>query len=214
MSGAVEGMAIASHPVGGASSSRQLSRMHIHLPRSRMHRMHVRLPLALLVVVALALLVGGGVAFASSGLFAKGGEPVCTISSTSSASSSTTCTATLSGKNKNSTLTADIAVSGFAVFQCQTTGSTTTGQNQVAVETFWSSPIPLGVRTFTTSPAVLSAPATVSAQAAGCPTGATAGNPTLTTTNIHFRNDNGSIASAPCTASNPNGLSGTVPLHC
>jgi len=178
--------------------------------------MRVRLPLALLVVGALALLVGGGVAFASSSLFKKGGEPICTVTSTSSSSSSTTCTATLSGKNKNSTLRAVTDVSGFAVFECQTTGSTpTTGQNQVQVyaNTSFTS-IPLGVSTFTTNPAVLTAPAKVTAQAAGCPDGATVGNPTLTTTTISFRIDNGSIMSFPCTASNPNGLSGTVPLSC
>jgi hypothetical protein len=193
--------------------------MRVQLPFARMHRMHVRLPLALLVVGALALLVGSGVAFASSvnnsSPFKKGGEPICTVTSTSSSSSSTTCTATLSGKNKVSGNRADIDVSGFVVFQCQTAGSTpTTGQNQVAVETQWASSIPLGVSTFTTSPAVLSAPATVTAQAAGCPDGATVGNPTLTTTAIRFSIDNGSIMSFPCTASNPNGLSGTVPLSC
>ncbi|HEX6818908.1 MAG TPA: hypothetical protein VF120_11075 [Ktedonobacterales bacterium] len=178
--------------------------------------MRVRLPLALLLVVALALLVGGGVALASSTLFKRGGEPTCTVTSTSNSSSSSTCTATLSGKNKNSTLMAVVDASGFAVFQCQTAGSApTTGQNQVQVYANTSfTPIPLGVSTFTTSPAVLTAPSTVSAQAAGCPTGSTAASPTLTTTTINFRIDNGSITSFPCTASNPNGLSGTVPLSC
>lgn len=211
MPAAVEG-----YPVGGASSTRKLSRMQVHRPLSRMQRMYVWLPLALLLAVALVLLGGVGVASASSSLFAKGGEPVCTVTSTSSSSSSTTCTATLSQKNRDSRLRADVDVSGFAVFQCQTsTGSTTAGQNQVQVYANQSNtPIPLGATTFTTSPAVLNAPATVSAQAAGCPTGSTVGNPTLTTTSISFRTDNGSIMSFPCTASNPNGLSGTVPLSC
>jgi hypothetical protein len=190
--------------------------MQGRLSLSRMRRMHVRLLLALLVVVALALVVGGGVAYASSSLYKKGGEPICTVTSTSSSSSSTTCTATLSGNNKDSSLRADVNVSGFAVFQCQTVGSMpTSGQTQVQLYANTSStPIPLGVSTFTTSPAVLSAPATVSAEAAGCPAGSTAGNPTLTTTTISFRIDNGSIMSLPCTASNPSGLSGTVPLSC
>lgn len=175
----------------------------------------------LLAVLAVALTAVGALsapaAFASSSLFKKGGEPICTVTSTSSSSSSTTCTGTLAGNNKSSNLSASTDVSGFAVFQCQTTGSTpTTGQNTVGVETQSSStPIPTGQSaTFTTNPAVLTAPSTVSAQAAGCPDGSTAVNPTLTTTTIKLIIDNGSIMGPICTASNPNGLSGTVPLSC
>jgi hypothetical protein len=190
--------------------------MRVHLPLSRMQRMHVRLPLALLLVVALALLSGGGVALAASNFYKKGGEPTCTVTSTSVSSSSTTCTATLAGSNKSSTLMADTGVSGFAVFQCQTAGgSTTTGQNQVRVETQSSTPIPTGANvTFTTNPTVLTAPSTLSAQQAGCPDGSTAVTPTLTTTTITLSIDNGSILGPACTASDPNGLSGTVPLGC
>lgn len=175
----------------------------------------------LAVATAVALTAMGALsapaAHASSSLFIKGGEPTCTVASTSSASTSTICTATLSGNNKNGSLRALVDVSGFAVFQCQATGTTpTTRQNQVQVYANTSfTPIPTGSSvTFTTNPAVLSAASTVSAQDAGCPTGSTAANPTLTTTTISFRIDNGSIMSSPCTASNPNGLSGTVALSC
>jgi hypothetical protein len=80
-----------------------------------------------------------------------------------------------------------------------------------------SSAIKNGNLTFTTNPAQLSAPSTVSGSAAGCPSSNWTGvNPQLRVTSIEL-----SIAQAgntfyDCTVSNPNGLTGTVsfPASC
>ena len=152
---------------------------------------------------------------ATSSLFKT--APTCTVSATSSSSSSTTCNVTLSGNNKSRNLRADVTTAGFAVYQCQNAdGTVTAGQNQVRVDGLMSSTsVPTGSHaTFTTNPAVLTAPSTVSAQQAGCADGSTVAGPTLTTTSITLAINNGSINSAPCTASDPNGLSGTVALSC
>jgi hypothetical protein len=69
--------------------------------------------------------------------------------------------------------------------------------------------------TFTTSPANLSAPTTVSGQQAGCPGNNWTGvNPSLTLTNITMTISQGGQTLFTCTASNPNGLSGKVSLGC
>jgi hypothetical protein len=71
-----------------------------------------------------------------------------------------------------------------------------------------------GVR-LATNPAVLSAPSTVSGAQAGCPNSNWTGiNPTLTLTNITLDISQGGTLLFECTASNPNGLSGTVALTC
>ncbi|HXU05644.1 MAG TPA: hypothetical protein VN903_32020, partial [Polyangia bacterium] len=79
-----------------------------------------------------------------------------------------------------------------------------------------ASQIKNGNLTFTTNPAVLSAPATVSAAVAGCPNNNWTGvNPTLTVTDISL-----SIEQPPgttifsCSASDPNGLTSPVSLTC
>jgi hypothetical protein len=172
------------------------------------------LPVPAVALVAVDALFAPA-ALADTHFFKTGNGPTCTVTSTASSSSSTTCTGTLSNKSK--TLVAVTYVSGFTVFQCEAAdGTTTTGQNDVAVATEApATPIPTGGNvTFTTNPAVLTAPSTASAQAAGCPSGSTAVSSTLTTTSITLSFDNGSLLFPGCTASNPKGLSGTVALSC
>jgi hypothetical protein len=173
-----------------------------------------------LAVLLLAIGVGATTAIAASPHFKRGGEPVCTISGTAT-SKSTTCTATLSGLG-NADLNITTTVSGFAVYQCQNQGGNRApGQNRVLVgpvsapTTIPSGEIKNGNVTFTTNPAVLTAPSTVSGQAAGCPNGNWTGvNPTLTVTNISLTIAQGGVTLFTCSASNPNGLSGRVPLAC
>ena len=177
-----------------------------------------RLILAIAVAAALAVTA---VAVASSPHFKRGGEPVCTISGSGSNSTSTTCTASLSGLGGGD-LNINTTVSGFAVYQCQNPGGNTApGQNRVlegpttTPTTIPSGSIKNGNVTFTTNPALLSAPDTVSGTAAGCPSdGWTGVNPTLTVTNITLTIAQGGTTLFTCTASNQNGLSGTVPLTC
>jgi len=160
------------------------------------------------------------VAVAASPHFKHGGEPVCTISG-GSTSKSTTCTATLAGLG-NGDLHITTTVSGFAVYQCQNGGGNIApGQNRVLVgpvtapTTIPSGSIKNGSVTFTTNPAVLTAPATVSGSQAGCPNANWTGvNPKLTVTKITLTIAQGGSTLFTCTASNPNGLSGTVPLAC
>ncbi|MBC9822557.1 hypothetical protein [Terrabacter sp. MAHUQ-38] len=123
----------------------------------------------------------------------------------------------------NEDLLATVSVSGFAVYQCQNNGGNTApGQNKVLVgpavaPTFIdSSAIKNGNLTLVTSPAVLSAPETVTGAEAGCPNPNWTGvNPTLTVTDISLV-----IEQPPgteifnCSASNPAGLSGSVLLTC
>ena len=169
------------------------------------------LPLVLVVVAP---------ASASSAHFKKGGSPTCTVSPSGS-SSSTTCTASLSGLG-NGNLDIDLTVSGFAVYQCQNPGGNIApGQNKVltgpvtAPTTIPADQIKNGTVTFTTNPAVLSAPDTVSGSAAGCPNGQWTGvNPTLTVTNITMTIAQNGTTLFTCSASNSKGLSGTVPLSC
>ena len=172
------------------------------------------------VTVLLAVGMTSTAALAASTHFKHGGEPVCTISG-SSTSKSTTCTASLSGLG-NGDLNITTTVSGFAVYQCQNGGGNIApGQNRVLVgpvtapTTIPSGQIKNGNVTFTTNPAVLTAPSTVSGAAAGCPNANWTGvNPTLTVTSIQLKIAQGGVTLFTCTASNPNGLSGTVPLSC
>ncbi|MDX6545705.1 MAG: hypothetical protein QOG02_1479, partial [Gaiellales bacterium] len=72
-----------------------------------------------------------------------------------------------------------------------------------------------GNLTFTTNPATLSAPSTVSGSVAGCPNSNWTGvNPVLTVTSISLTIAQGGQTLFTCTASDQNGLSGTVPLSC
>ncbi|HEX6680224.1 MAG TPA: hypothetical protein VF063_06220 [Gaiellaceae bacterium] len=181
-------------------------------------RLHTRVLVASLAVALFGAL--SAVALAASPHFKHGGEPVCTVTNTSG-SSSTTCGASLSGLGGGD-LVINTTVSGSAVYQCQNNGGQIApGQNRVLVgpttapTTIPSGSIKNGNVTFTTNPAVLTAPSTVSGTAAGCPNANWTGvNPTLTTTNITMTIAQGGVTLFTCSASNPEGLSGSVPLSC
>jgi hypothetical protein len=176
------------------------------------------------IVVTTVALFGAlsSAALAASPHFKKGGSPTCTITQTSAPSASTTCSATLAGLG-NFDVQADLSVSGTALYQCQNGGGNTApGQNRVLIgpasssTSFPASEIKNGNLSITTNPAVLTADPTVSGAVAGCPNNNWTGvNPALTVTSITL------VISQPpgnaiftCTASNPNGLSGTVALSC
>lgn len=176
--------------------------------------------LVVLAALLLALFVSAPTANAASPHFKKGGEPTCTIT-TSGSTSSTTCTGTLAGLG-NGDVDINTTVSGFAVYQCQNQGGNVApGQNRVLVGPVTqpthidSSAIKNGNLTFHTLAAVLTAPSTVSAADAGCPNSNWTGvNPTLTVTSITETISQGGTLLFTCSASNPNGLSGTVSLSC
>jgi hypothetical protein len=119
-------------------------------------------------------------------------------------------------------LAINVTVSGSAVYQCSNNGgNTAAGQNKVLVgpvtapTTIPGSEIKNGNVSFTTNPAVLSAPATVTGAEAGCPNPNWTGvNPTLKVTNISMTIAQGGATLFTCTASNQQGLSGTVSLSC
>ena len=177
--------------------------------------------LILLASFALFFFVSLPTAQAASPHFKKGGEPVCTITASGS-STSTTCRTVLAGLG-NDDLLATVTVSGFAVYQCSNNGGNTApGQNKVLIgpvtaPTFIdSSAIKNGNLTLVTNPAVLTAADTVTGAAAGCPNPNWTGvNPVLTVTSISLviEQPPGTVIFS-CSASNPNGLSGSVPLTC
>src|SRR5205823_7956432 len=173
---------------------------------------------ALLAMLMLVLAVSA--AFAASPHFKKGGEPVCTFSGTTSIP--VTCTGTLAGLG-NEDLNLHLAVSGFALYQCQNGGgNTAAGQNKVLAGPATSdtavpaSAIKNGNLMFTTNPATLTAAPTVSGTTAGCPNSNWSGvNPVLTLTSITldiFQPVTTQIFH--CTASNSNGLTSPVTLNC
>ncbi len=177
--------------------------------------------LATILVLGLGLvLVGVQSSLAASPHFKHGGEPTCTITPVSASSDSVTCTATMAGLG-NADVLVTTSVNGTAVYQCQNNGGNTApGQNKVLVGPATSttsipaSQIKNGNLTFTTNPAVLTAPTTVSGAAAGCPNPNWTGvNPVLTVTNITLRIEQppGTVI-FDCSASDP--LSGTVALTC
>ena len=182
----------------------------------------MRRRLITILVLALGLLLFTAQAsLAASPHFKKGGEPVCTVSG-SQATSSTACKASLAGLGQE-TLVINVTASGSAVYQCSNNGGNTApGQNRVLVgpvtapTTIPGDQIKNGNVSFTTNPAVLTAPATVTGAEAGCPNPNWTGvNPTLTTTNISMTIRQGGVLLFSCaSASNPNGLSGRVPLAC
>ena len=159
-------------------------------------------------------------AMASSAHFKKGGSPTCTVTSSGS-SSSTTCGATLAGLG-NADVHIVTTVSGFALYQCQNGGGNTApGQNRVlegpvtAPTDIPSSAIKNGNLTFRTNPAVLTAADTVTGAEAGCPNPNWTGvSPTLSVTNVQLDISQGGVLLFTCTASNPNGLTGTFALTC
>jgi len=155
--------------------------------------------------------------------FKHGGSPTCTITQTSSASTSTTCTATLAGLG-NETVVVYTTVSGTATYTCTNQGgNAAAGQNKVQVgpttspkTSFPADQIKNGNLSFTTQPAVLTAPATVSGSAAGCPNNNWTGtNPQLTVTSVTlFIEQPPGTVIFTCTASDPAGLTGTFALTC
>jgi hypothetical protein len=178
--------------------------------------------IALLSLMALALAAVPALAQVQGNPHFKGrsGEPVCTIT-TATATSSTVCTASLTGLS-NENLDIALTTEGFAVYNCQNQGGNIApGQNRVLVgpvtepTTIPADQIKNGNVTFTTDPAVLTAPATVTGAEAGCPNPNWQGvNPTLTTTDLTMTISQGGELLFTCTASNDAGLSGRVPLTC
>jgi len=176
--------------------------------------------LVFFAALSIALLITAPTATAASPHFKKGGSPVCTVS-TSGSTSSTTCSGSLAGLG-NGDVDLNTTVSGSAVYQCQNGGGNTApGQNKVLVGPVTApthisgTEVKNGNLAFTTNPAVLSAPSTVTGAQAGCPNPNWTGvNPTLTVTNITLTISQGGTLLFTCTASNPNGLSGSVPLAC
>jgi hypothetical protein len=176
----------------------------------------------LFLLLVFAIGATASVALGASPHFKKGGTPTCTISGSGTNSTSTTCRGSLTGLGGGD-VTINVTVGGSAVYQCQNGGGNTApGQNRVLVgptttpTTIGSGAIKNGNLTFTTNPAPLSAPGTVSGSAAGCPNSNWTGvNPQLRVTSIEL-----SIAQNgvfyDCTVSDPNGLSGTVsfPASC
>jgi hypothetical protein len=175
----------------------------------------------LILVVVIAAMALPATASAQNPHFKRNGEPVCTVSGAGTNTSSTVCSASLAGLG-NETLVINVTVSGSAVYQCQNQGGNTApGQNRVLVgpvtapTTIPADQIKNGNVSFTTNPAVLTAPATVTGAEAGCPNPNWTGvNPVLTTTNITMTISQGGVLLFTCTASNPSGLSGRVPLTC
>lgn len=179
--------------------------------------------LATILVLALGLMLASAQAsLAASPHFKHGGEPTCTITPTSAPSATVTCTASLAGLG-NADVVVTTSVSGTAVYQCQNNGGNIApGQNKVLVGPATSTTsipadqIKNGNLTFTTNPAVLTAPTTVSAAVAGCPNANWTGvNPVLTVTNISLTIEQppGTVIFS-CSVSDPNGLTGTVSLTC
>jgi hypothetical protein len=179
-----------------------------------------RVTLVMLMVVSTLGLMASG-ASAASPHFKKGGEPVCTISG-SGGSATVTCKGSLAGLG-NDDLRINVTVAGFAVYQCRNQGGNIApGQNKVLVgptttpTTIPSGEIKNGNLSFTAA-ATLTAPTTVSAADAGCPNSNWIGvNPTLTVTSISvsFEQPPGTPILTTCSASDPNGLTGSVSLTC
>jgi hypothetical protein len=180
----------------------------------------MRRVLVLLASILLVAVFAAPSATAASAHFKKGGSPTCTVA-TSGSSASTTCTATLAGLG-NGDVHIVTTVSGFAVYQCSNKGENVApGQNRVLVGPVTaptdipSSAIKNGNLTFTTNPAVLSAPTTVTGGEAGCPNPNWTGvNPTLTVTDVSLDISQSGVLLFSCSASDPNGLTGTFALTC
>lgn len=171
-----------------------------------------------LLVLAVSLTAAGvlspSAAFASRSVWAKGGQPTCTVNTTSPSSSSTSCTGTMSGE-AGVQFNVDLTVTGVAAYRCEdSTGATAPGQSEVQVQDGSTSSFTPSNKnpTFITVPAVLAAPA-VAASQAGCADGITAVDPTLTTTKVELLL--ATVGDAPVLvncAFDPNGLSGIIPL--
>ena len=111
-------------------------------------------------------------------------------------------------------------MSGFTVYTCTNQGgNTAAGQNKVPTgptttpNTLSGGAIKNGNVTYTASGGLVATSAT--AEQAGCPNNNwSATNPQLTVTDITETISQGGNLLFTCTASNPNGLSGTVALSC
>ncbi len=147
-----------------------------------------------LILAAGLMVITAQASLAASPHFKKGGTPVCTITGGGTNSTSTTCTGTLAGLS-GANLHVFVTVSGSAVYTCTNGGGNdAAGQNKVLVGPVTE---PTGISgdqtkngnlTFTTDPALLSAPSTVSGAAAGCPNPNWTGtNPKLTITTIQLQ---------------------------
>lgn len=116
----------------------------------------------------------------------------------------------------------DLTVEGSAVYQCQNAGSNIApGRNRVLVgpvtapTTIPADQIKNGNVSFTTNPATLTAPTTVTGAQAGCPNPNWTGvNPNLQVTDITLEISQGGTVLFTCTASDPDGLTGTGALSC
>jgi len=174
----------------------------------------------IVLVVLGALALTAAAAVAASPHFKHGGEPACTISGTA-ASKTTSCSASLAGLG-NEDVRVVLTTSGSAAYQCRNAGGNTApGQNKVLVGPavtpviFPASQIKNGNLSFTIAN-TLTAPATVTAAEAGCPNANWTGvNPVLAVTDISLVIEQpvGTVIFT-CTASDPNGLTGTVALTC
>jgi hypothetical protein len=159
-------------------------------------------------------------ASAASPHFKKGGSPTCTITGSGN-SRTVVCGATLAGLG-NGDLVINVTTDGFAVYQCQNGGGNLSpGQNKVlegpnTVPTIVDSDsIKNGSVKFATNPNTLTADPTVSGAVAGCPNPNWTGvNPTIALTGISMTIAQGGTTLFTCSASNPDGLSGTVALTC
>ena len=176
--------------------------------------------LVVLVAAFLVVLVSAPAGNAASAHFKKNGSPTCTVAA-SGASASTTCSAIMAGLG-NADVHIDVTVSGFALYLCQNGGgNTAAGQNKVlegpvtAPTDIDADEIKNGNLSFTTNPAVLTADPTVTGAEAGCPNPNWTGvSPTLTVTSIVLDIFQGGVLLFHCTASNPNGITGTVAMTC
>jgi hypothetical protein len=181
----------------------------------------VRRSLALVAVLATLMLFTTVSALAASPHFKKGGTPTCTITGSGS-SQTVVCRAALAGLG-NEDVAVNVTVEGFAVYQCQNQGGNIApGQNKVLTgpqtvpTTIPSAQVKNGTVRFTTNPNTLTAAPTVSGAEAGCPNANWTGvNPTLTSTGISMTIAQGGSTLFTCrSASDPDGLSGTVALSC
>jgi hypothetical protein len=183
--------------------------------------MAIKRLIGLLLVPLLAVFFVAAPSVAASPHFKKGGEPTCTITS-STGSATTVCRGSLAGLG-NDDLLIKTTVSGFAVYQCQNQGGNTApGQNKVlegpstTPTLIPSGEIKNGNLTFTTNANTLTAAPTVSGAEAGCPNANWTGvNPRLTVTSISLviEQPPGTVIFT-CGASDPNGLTRTVSLAC
>lgn len=184
---------------------------------------HLRPLMMLFAAILLVFATGLSAAQAASPHFKRGGTPVCTVSLSADGTTSTTiCNAVLAGLGNEDLLT-KVTVSGFAVYQCENQGGNVApGQNKVLTGPTTtptltpSEDLKNGTLRLRTEPAVLTAEETVSGAEAGCPNNNWTGiNPVLTVTAITLVIEQpvGTIIFT-CTASDPNGLTGTVPLSC